>query len=116
MYLPADANTLLAVMERCLTSTNSINLVVASKQPLLQWLTIDEARRHCAAGASEWQWAGTAGSDEPDIVFAASGAIPTIETLAAVQLLRQDLPDLKTRVVNIVDLLSLENPDDHPMG
>ena len=116
VYLPADANTLLAVMERCLTSTNSINLIVASKQPLLQWLTIDEARRHCAAGASEWEWAGTAGRDEPDVVFVAAGAIPTIETLAAVHLLRQDLPDLKTRVVNVVDLLSLEHPDDHPHG
>jgi xylulose-5-phosphate/fructose-6-phosphate phosphoketolase len=103
-------------MERCLTSTNSINLVVATKQPLPQWLTIDEARRHCAAGASTWEWASTAGSDEPDIVFAAAGAIPTIETLAAVRLLRNDLPELKTRVVNIVDLLALEPPDEHPHG
>ena len=116
IYLPPDANTLLAVMERCLTSTNSINLVVASKQPLPQWLTIDEARRHCAAGASTWDWAGTAGNDEPDIVFAAAGAIPTVETLAAVHLLRNDLPELKTRVVNVVDLLSLEPPDEHPHG
>jgi xylulose-5-phosphate/fructose-6-phosphate phosphoketolase len=116
VYLPPDANTLLVVMERCLTSTNSINLVVATKQPLPQWLTIDEARRHCAAGASTWEWASTAGSDEPDIVFAAAGAIPTIETLAAVRLLRNDLPELKTRVVNIVDLLALEPPDEHPHG
>jgi xylulose-5-phosphate/fructose-6-phosphate phosphoketolase len=116
VYLPADANTLLAVMERCLTSTNSINLVVASKQPLLQWLTIDEARRHCAAGASTWEWAGTSGTGEPDVVFAAAGAIPTVETLAAVALLRHDLPQLTTRVVNVVDLLSLQHPDDHPHG
>jgi xylulose-5-phosphate/fructose-6-phosphate phosphoketolase len=116
IYLPPDANTLLAVMERCLTSTNSINLVVASKQPLLQWLTMDEARHHCAAGASEWSWACTADEREPDVVFAAAGAIPTIETLAAVQLLRDDLPAIKTRVVNVVDLLALQNPDDHPHG
>ncbi|HZP30351.1 MAG TPA: phosphoketolase family protein [Acidimicrobiia bacterium] len=116
VYLPPDANTLLAVMERCLTSTNSINLVVASKQPLLQWLTIDEARRHCAAGASEWAWAGTGDGAEPDIVFAAAGTIPTIETLAAVQLLRDDLPGIRTRFVNVVDLLALQNPEDHPHG
>jgi xylulose-5-phosphate/fructose-6-phosphate phosphoketolase len=116
IYLPPDANTLLAVMERCLTSTNSINLVVASKQPLLQWLNVDEARRHAAAGASEWAWAGTAGDAEPDVVFAAAGTIPTIETLAAMQLLRDDLPSIKTRFVNVVDLLALQHPDDHPHG
>jgi xylulose-5-phosphate/fructose-6-phosphate phosphoketolase len=116
VYLPPDANTLLAVMERCLTSTNSINLVVASKQPLLQWTNIDEARRLAAAGASEWVWAGTAGDAEPDVVFAAAGTIPTIETLAAMQLLRDDLPAIKTRFVNVVDLLSLPTPDDHPHG
>ena len=116
VYLPPDANTLLAVLERCLTSTNSINLVVASKQPLHQWLTIDEARRHCAAGASAWTWAGTAGAEEPDVVFASSGAIPTIETLAAMKLLHADLPEIKTRYVNVVDLLSLPQPEDHPHG
>lgn len=116
VYLPPDANTLLAVMERCLTSTNSINLIVASKQPLLQWLTIQEARKHCTAGASTWPWAGTAGDDEPDVILASAGAIPTVETLAAAQLLRRDLPALKTRVVNVVDLLALQDPDDHPHG
>jgi xylulose-5-phosphate/fructose-6-phosphate phosphoketolase len=116
VYLPPDANTLLAVLERCLTSTNAINLVVASKQPLHQWLTIDEARRHCAAGASAWTWAGTAGAEEPDVVFASSGAIPTIETLAAMKLLHADLPEIKTRYVNVVDLLSLPQPEDHPHG
>ena len=116
IYLPPDANTLLTVMERCLSSTNSINLIVASKQPLPQWLTIDEARAHCEAGASMWEWAGSAGSEEPEIVFACAGAIPTVETLAAVQLLRQDLPNLATRVVNVVDLLALQNPEDHPHG
>ena len=110
IYLPPDANTLLTVMERCLSSTNSINLVVAAKQPLPQWLTIDEARAHCEAGASVWEWAGSAGSEEPEIVFVCAGAIPTVETLAAVQLLRQDLPNLATRVVNVVDLLALAEP------
>jgi xylulose-5-phosphate/fructose-6-phosphate phosphoketolase len=116
IYLPPDANSLLAVMERCLTSTNAINLVVATKQPLLQWLEIDEARQHCMAGASAWEWAGTAGSSSPDVVFAAAGAIPTVEVLAAAKLLQHDLPSLATRVVNIVDLLSLQHPDDHPHG
>lgn len=116
IYLPPDANTLLAVLERCLTSTNSINLVVATKQPLWQWLTVGEARAHCAAGAGEWRWAGTAGDDEPDVVLAAAGAIPTQEILAAAQLLRDDMPSLRTRVVNVVDLLALQHPDDHAHG
>ncbi len=116
VYLPPDANTLLAVLERCLTSTNSINLIVATKQPLPQWLTIEEARAHCAAGAGQWRWAGTAGADEPDVVLAAAGTIPTQEILAAAQLLREDMPTLKTRVVNVVDLLALEHPADHAHG
>jgi xylulose-5-phosphate/fructose-6-phosphate phosphoketolase len=116
VYLPADANTLLVVMERCLSSTNSINVIAASKQPLPQWLSLGEAVAHCAAGASIWEWAGTSGAEEPDVVFAAAGAIPTVETIAAAKLLRQDLPSLRTRVVNVVDLLSLQPSEDHPHG
>lgn len=115
IYLPPDANTLLATMERCLTSTDSINLVVCSKQPLPQWLSLPAARAHCRAGASEWRWAGSE-SDDPDVVLAGAGTIPMIETLAAAQLLRRDLPELTVRVVNVVDLLSLEAPADHPHG
>lgn len=115
IYLPADANTLLAVMERCLTSTDSINVVVAAKKPLPQWLDLDDARSHCAAGASEWRWAGS-NDGHADVVIASAGAIPTIEALAAADLLRHDMPNLRTRVVNVVDLLSLQHPDDHPHG
>ena len=116
VYLPPDANTLLAVMERCLTSTNSINAIVASKQPVVQFLELEEARRHCAAGVSIWDWAGHDDGGEPDVVLASAGTIPTVETVAAAQLLRHDLPELRVRVVNVVDLLGLQHPDDHAHG
>jgi xylulose-5-phosphate/fructose-6-phosphate phosphoketolase len=116
LYLPPDANTLLATLERCLTSTDSINVVVASKQPVVQWLSLDEARAHCRAGTSVWGWASSDEGGEPDLVLASAGTIPTVELLAAVDLLRTDLPSLKVRVVNVTDLFSLEHPDDHTHG
>jgi xylulose-5-phosphate/fructose-6-phosphate phosphoketolase len=116
IYLPPDANTLLATLERCLTSTDSINVVVASKQPTVQWLTLDEARAHCRAGTSVWNWASSDEGRDPDLVLASAGTVPTVELLAAVELLRTDLPSLKVRVANITDLFSLEHPDDHSHG
>jgi xylulose-5-phosphate/fructose-6-phosphate phosphoketolase len=114
VYLPADANTMLATMEHCLKTLDTINVVIASKQPLPQWLSLDAAKQHCFAGASEWGWASTDG--EPDVVLACAGTIPTIETLAAAKLLREDVPELEVRVVNVVDLLVLAAPGDHPHG
>jgi xylulose-5-phosphate/fructose-6-phosphate phosphoketolase len=114
VYLPPDANTLLSVTDHCLRSRNYINVVVAGKQPAPQWLTVDEAVRHCDAGASEWTWAGTAGDAEPDAVLACCGDVPTLEALAAVQLAKHYLPQLKIRVVNVVDLMVLQPPGEHP--
>ncbi len=114
VYLPPDANCLLAVAEHCLRGTGLINLIVASKKPQWQWLDFDAARTHCARGASVWEWASSSG--EPDVVLAAAGDVPTRETLAAAWLLRRALPELRVRVVNIVDLLSLELKGDHPHG
>jgi xylulose-5-phosphate/fructose-6-phosphate phosphoketolase len=118
VYLPPDANCLLAVMDRCLRSRHGVNVVVAGKHPSPQWLSIDEAVQHCAAGISEWAWAGS-GTDavgEPDLVMACAGDVPTQETLAAVMLLREGLPGLRVRVVNVVDLLKLQPPSQHPQG
>ena len=115
VYLPPDANTLLSVADHCLRSKNYINLIVAGKQPAPQWLTIDEAVTHCTTGLGIWPWASKdAGS--PDVVMACSGDVPTLETLAAVCLLRTLAPDLKIRVVNVVDLMALEPPSEHPHG
>lgn len=116
VYLPPDANTLLVTMERAFADTGRINLVVAGKQPAAQWLGLDAARRHCAAGASVWPWASTFEGESPEIVLACAGGIPTVETLAAVDLLRRDLPDLRMRLVNIVDLCVLATPERHPHG
>ncbi|TXS35588.1 phosphoketolase family protein [Streptomyces sp. t39] len=117
VYLPPDANTLLVTMEHVLRDTGRINLVVAGKHPAAQWLGIDEARRHCAAGAAVWPWASTGeGSGAPEVVLACAGGIPTVETLAAARMLRRDLPEARIRVVNIVDLCSLAPPDRHPHG
>ena len=91
-------------------------LIVAAKQPLPQWLALDQAREHCRAGASEWDWAGSPGGGEPDVVLAASGTVPTIETLAAARMLREDAPELAVRVVNVTDLLVMAAPDLHPHG
>jgi xylulose-5-phosphate/fructose-6-phosphate phosphoketolase len=116
LYLPPDANTLLATLERCLTSTDSINVVIAGKQPIVQWLDLEDARRHCRAGASTWAWASTADGGDPDIVLAAAGTVPTVELMAAADLLRTDLPALRVQVVNVTDLFTLEHPDDHSHG
>ncbi|MET9423681.1 phosphoketolase family protein [Streptomyces sp. NPDC006540] len=116
VHLPPDANTLLVTMERVLADTGRINLVVAGKQPAAQWLTLDEARAHCEAGASVWRWASTDDGEDPELVLACAGGIPTVETLAAAQLLRRDLPQARIRVVNVVDLCALAPSDRHPHG
>jgi xylulose-5-phosphate/fructose-6-phosphate phosphoketolase len=115
IYLPPDANCLLSVMDHCLRSRNYVNLVVAGKQPELQWLDMDAARRHCSRGASTWEWASNDGGD-PDVVLACAGDVPTLETVAAAWLLRKHLPELRVRVINIVDLMLLSPPAYHPHG
>jgi xylulose-5-phosphate/fructose-6-phosphate phosphoketolase len=117
IYLPPDANCLLSVADHCLRSKSYVNLIVIDKQPQLQWLGIDEAIEHCARGAGIWPWAGNDdGDQEPDVVLACAGDIVTMETVAAAQILRERLPKLRTRVVNVVDLMSLIRPKDHPHG
>src|SRR5690606_37940252 len=117
IYLPPDANTLLWVTDHCLRTYNRINVIVAGKQPAPQWLTMDDAILHCEAGAGIWEWAGSEGGDgEPDIVMACAGDVPTLETLAAVDLLRHAVPELRLRVVNVVDLMTLQSPSQHPHG
>ena len=116
VYLPPDANSLLSVMDHCLRSCNYINVVIAGKQPALQYLDIDAAMTHCAEGIGMWQWASNDEGVEPDVVMACAGDVPTLETLAAVDLLRQYFPDLKVRVVNVVDLMTLQPPSEHPHG
>ncbi len=116
VYLPPDANTLLAVTDRCLQSRNLVNVIVAGKQEQQVWLTMDQAEEHCASGAGIWEWASNDYGSEPDVVMACAGDVPTLETLAAVDLLRQWVPDLKVRVVNIVDLMTLQPPSEHPRG
>ncbi|CAN5266197.1 phosphoketolase family protein [soil metagenome] len=117
VYLPPDANTLLRTMDHCLATYDRINVVVAGKQPAPQWLTADEAEVHCAAGLGIWTWAGTDhDGTEPDVVMACAGDVPTLETLAAVDLLRRHIPTLKIRVVNIVDLMTLQPHEEHPHG
>jgi xylulose-5-phosphate/fructose-6-phosphate phosphoketolase len=115
-YLPPDANCLLAVAERCLESRDRVNLIVIDKQPQLQYLDLDEAREHCRRGASRWAWASSDEGREPDVVLAAAGDIPTMEVLAAADLLRRFTPDLAVRVVNVVDLMALFPSDLHPHG
>ncbi|MGH2993573.1 MAG: phosphoketolase family protein [Solirubrobacterales bacterium] len=116
IYLPPDANTLLAVADHCLRSRNYVNLIVVDKQRHLQYLDLEEARSHCQAGASIWAWAGRHGDRDPDLVMACAGDVPTMETLAAASLLRQWVPELAVRVVNIVDLMALAPPGVHPHG
>ncbi|MGN7956795.1 Xylulose-5-phosphate phosphoketolase [compost metagenome] len=117
IYLPPDANTLLWVGDHCLKTWNRINVIVAGKQPEPQWLTIDEAAEHCEAGIGIWEWAGNEeAAIAPDIVMACAGDVPTMETLAAVNLLREAIPELKVRVVNIVDLMTLQSKEHHPHG
>ncbi|MFI9587564.1 phosphoketolase family protein [Streptomyces sp. NPDC052236] len=116
VYLPPDANTLLVTMEQLLADTGRVNLVVAGKHTAAQWLGLAAARRHCAAGASAWRWASTYDGEDPELILACAGGIPTVDPLAAAQLLRRDLPDARIRVVNVVDLCVLAPPDRHPHG
>ena len=116
VYLPPDANCLLSVMDHCLRSRHYVNVVVAGKHPAPQWLTMDQAVKHCAAGIGIWGWASNDRDTTPDVVMACAGDVPTLETLAAVTILRRELPDLKIRVVNIVDLMKLEPSTEHPHG
>ncbi len=116
IYLPPDANTLLSVTDHCLRSRNYVNVIVAGKQPTLQWLDMDAAVKHCTAGIGIWDWASNDHGQEPDVVMACCGDVPTLETLAAVDILRQKLPDLKVRVINIVDLMTLQPKEEHPHG
>ena len=116
VYLPPDANTLLSVTNHCLRSRNYVNVIVAGKQPALQYLDMKSAIEHCSAGLGIWDWASTDQDAEPDIVMACAGDIPTLETLAAVALLRQTFPDIKIRVVNVVDLMTLQTSSEHPHG
>ncbi len=116
VYLPPDANTTLSVMDHCLRSRGYINLVVTGKHPAPQWLTMDQAIEHCTKGVSVWDWASTDNGGEPDVVLAAAGDIPTLEIMAASSILREHLPDLKIRIVNIVDLMRLQPDTEHPHG
>lgn len=116
IYLPPDANTLLSVMDHCLKSRNYINLTITGKHDAPQWLTMEDAVTHCTKGIGEWAWASNCGDAEPDVVMACAGDIPTLETMAAVSILREHLPNLKVRVVNVVDLMRLQDPTEHPHG
>jgi xylulose-5-phosphate/fructose-6-phosphate phosphoketolase len=116
VYLPPDANTLLSVVDHCLRSRDYINVIVAGKQPQLQWLDRDAAIAHCTAGLGVWDWASTGGDAEPDAVMACAGDVPTMEALAATMLLQEYIPELKLRFVNVVDLMALQAPSQHPHG
>ena len=116
VYLPPDANTLLSVTDHCLRSHNDINVIVAGKQPELQWLDMDAAVKHCTAGLGIWEWASNDEGGDPDVVMACCGDVPTLETLAAVKILRQQFPELKIRVINVVDLMTLQPQSEHPHG
>jgi xylulose-5-phosphate/fructose-6-phosphate phosphoketolase len=116
VYLPPDANTLLSVTDHCLRSRDYVNVVVAGKQPAPQWLDMDQAIKHCTAGIGIWEWASNDKGSEPDVVMACAGDVPTLETLAAVDLLRQHIPSLKIRVINVVDLMKLQPASEHPHG
>jgi xylulose-5-phosphate/fructose-6-phosphate phosphoketolase len=116
VYLPPDANCLLSVMDHCLRSRHYVNVVVAGKHPAPQWLSMDAAVKHCSEGIGIWQWASNDQRSEPDLVMACAGDVPTLETLAAVSILRQQLPELKIRVVNVVDLMKLQPTSEHPHG
>ena len=116
IYLPPDTNTLLSVADHCLRSRQYVNVIVAGKQPALQFLTIDEAVAHCTVGLGSWNWASNDQGSEPDVVLACAGDVPTLEALAATDLLRQHIPDLKVRFVNVVDLMTLQPQSEHPHG
>ncbi|MGC2232239.1 MAG: phosphoketolase family protein [Candidatus Acidiferrum sp.] len=116
VYLPPDANTLLSVADHCLRSRHYVNVIVAGKQPALQWLDMKSAIEHCTAGLGIWEWASTDKGSEPDVVMVCAGDVPTLETLAAVDLLRQNFPDIKIRVVNVIDLMTIQPRSEHPHG
>ena len=116
VYLPPDANTLLPVTDHCLRSRNYINVIVAGKQPALQWLDMDEAIKHCSSGLGIWKWASNDEGMEPDVVMACCGDVPTLETLAAVRILREQFPEIRVRVIDVVDLMTLEPKSEHPHG
>ena len=118
VYLPPDANCLLSVMDHCLRSRHYVNVVIAGKHPSPQWLAMDAAVAHCEAGVGIWHWAsnGAVGDGEPDVVMASAGDVPTLETLAAISILRRHLPELKVRMVNVVDLMKLQSDTEHPHG
>jgi xylulose-5-phosphate/fructose-6-phosphate phosphoketolase len=116
VYLPPDANTLLSVADHCLRTRQYVNVIVAGKQPALQYLDIDEAVEHCAKGIGIWAWASTDAGVEPDVVLGCAGDVPTMETLAAAEILRGLFPDLRVRVVNVVDLMRLQDERQHPHG
>src|SRR5438270_7354182 len=116
IYLPPDANCLLSVADHCFRSRNYVNLIVIDKQPQLQWLAMEAAREHCARGASIWRWASREDGGEPEVILAAAGDIPTMEVVAAAWWLRRHAPEMKVRVVNVVDLMTLFTPDAHPHG
>ncbi|HEY7453013.1 MAG TPA: phosphoketolase family protein [Thermoleophilaceae bacterium] len=116
VYLPPDANCLLSVADHCLRSRDYVNVIVAGKQPSLDYLSIEDAVTHCTRGIGIWDWASSGGDGEPDVVLACAGDIPTLETVAAAGLLREHLPDLRVRVVNVVDLMRLQPPSEHPHG
>ncbi len=116
VYLPPDANTLLYITDKCLRSRNFINVIVAGKQPELQWLDMEAAVRHCTSGIGIWEWASNDQGIGPDVVMACAGDVPTLETLAAVDILRRQVPALKIRVINIVDLMTLQPEEEHPHG
>ena len=116
VYLPPDANCLLSVWDHCLRSRHYVNVVIAGKYQAPQWLTMDAAVKHCTEGIGIWQWASNDGDGEPDVVMACCGDVPTLETMAAVSIMREHLPDLKVRVVNVVDLMKLQPQSEHPHG
>ena len=116
VYLPPDANTLLSVTDHCLRSKNYVNVIVAGKQPELQWMDMDSAIKHCTAGLGIWEWACNDKGSDPDVVMACAGDVPTLETIAAVEILRENFPDLKIRVINVVDLMTLQPSSEHPHG
>jgi xylulose-5-phosphate/fructose-6-phosphate phosphoketolase len=116
IYLPPDANTLLSVADHCLRSRNYVNLIISGKQPAPVWLNMDAAIRHCTVGLGIWEWASNDDGGEPDVVMACCGDVPTLETMAAVSLLREHVPELKIRVVNVVDLMALQPVSEHPHG
>jgi xylulose-5-phosphate/fructose-6-phosphate phosphoketolase len=116
VYLPPDANTLLSVADHCLRSRDYVNVIVAGKQPALQYLDVESAVKHCTKGIGVWEWASNDGDEEPDVVMACAGDVPTLETLAAVAFLRENIADLRIRVVNVVDLMKLQSASEHPHG